>query len=252
MTKKSFKLASLFVLLLVFSISWAQNTKKKKKSILGKATEVVSTVTGGAVPLSESEIAEGLKEALKVGSNNASSKLSVLDGFNKNSLIRIPFPKDAQIVADKLRQMGFGAKVDDFETTLNRAAEQASKDAANIFVNAITAMTITDAKNILQGSNNAATQYLKSKTSDQLKTAFKPHIETALNSTYATSKWKDLTTMYNKIPLVKPVNTDLVGYTNDKALTGLFTVVEQEETKIRQDPAARVNDILKKVFGSKQ
>ncbi|HTF82139.1 MAG TPA: DUF4197 domain-containing protein, partial [Cytophagales bacterium] len=209
------------------------------------------TVTTAPAALTDSEIAQGLKEALKVGSNNASQQLSALDGFNKNNLIRIPFPKDAQVVADKLRSMGYGAKVDEFETTLNRAAEQASKDAANIFVNAITAMTITDAKNILQGSNNAATTYLKNTTSDQLKTAFKPHIEKALNSTLATSKWKELTTLYNRVPFVKPVNTDLVGYTNDRAITGLFTVVEQEESKIRLDPAARVNDILKRVFGSK-
>lgn len=250
MKRNLIKISTLSILLLVTPWLSAQVTKRKG-SIFNKAKEAVKTATGASVPLTESEIAEGLKEALKVGSNNASNQLSALDGFNKNSLIRIPFPKDAQIVADKLRQMGFGKKVDEFELTLNRAAEKASKDAANIFVNAITSMTITDAKNILQGSNNAATTYLKTKTSDQLKAAFRPHIETALNSTYATSKWKELTSLYNKIPMVKPVNTDLVGYTNDKAIFGMFTVVEQEETKIRQDPAARVNDILKKVFGNK-
>lgn len=251
MKKNLIKISTLSLFLLATPWAGAQTTKKKG-SIFSKAKDAVTAATGTTVPLTESEIAEGLKEALKVGSNNASSQLSALDGFNKNSLIRIPFPKDAQIVADKLRQMGFGKKVDEFELTLNRAAEKASKDAASIFVNAITSMTITDAKNILQGSNNAATTYLKGKTSDQLKTAFKPHIEAALNSTYATSKWKELTTLYNKIPMVKPVNTDLVGYTNDKAITGMFTVVEQEETKIRQDPAARVNDLLKKVFGNKK
>lgn len=245
MKNQTIRIIALFLVITTYLQSQAQ-VKKKSFSL----KEKVNSVTGTKVPLTESEIAAGLKEALKVGSTNASNKLSALDGFNKNTLIRIPFPKDAQIVADKLRKMGLGSKVDEFELTLNRAAEQASKDAANIFINAITSMTITDATNILKGSNNAATQYLLSKTSTQLKTAFKPHIEKALNSTMATSKWKEITTIYNKTPMVKPVNTDLVGYTNDKAITGLFVVVEQEETKIRQDPSARVNDILKKVFGN--
>lgn len=233
--------------------SYAQTTtkKKKKKSILTKATEVVSSVTGGSVPLTESEIAQGLKEALNVGAKNASSQLSAADGFFKNSLVKIPFPSEAQIVKDKLVKLGFTKEVDEFELTLNRAAESASKDAANIFGNAITSMTITDAKNILQGNDSSATHYLHGKTNDQLKTAFKPIIEKALASTMATSKWTQLTTLYNKVPFVKPVNTDLVGYTNDKAMLGLFKVVAQEEGKIRKDPAARVSEILKKVFGSK-
>lgn len=242
--------------LVACNVSVAQTTtKKKKKSTTSKVvTQVIKDVTGVTVPqeLTEAEIVNGLKEALKVGSGNASNQLSALDGFNKNSLIRIPFPKDAQIVADKLKKAGFTKEVNDFELTLNRAAEEASKDAANIFVNAITSMTITDAKNILQGSDSAATNYLQTKTSTDLKAAFKPHIEKALANTMATSKWTQLTTLYNRIPLVKPVNTDLVGYTNDKAMYGLFKVVAQEEKKIRVDPAARVNDILKKVFGQKK
>ncbi|HTF80582.1 MAG TPA: DUF4197 domain-containing protein [Cytophagales bacterium] len=211
----------------------------------------IGTTTGKA-PLTEGEIAQGLKEALKVGSRNASNTLSVTDGFNRNSLVRIPFPPEAKVVADKLRSIGMGSKVDEFELTLNRAAEKASNEAANIFVNAITSMTINDAVGILKGQDNAATEYLKRTTSPQLTTAFKPHIQTALNSTYATSKWTEITSIYNKIPMVKPVNTDLVSYTNEKALQGLFFVVAQEELKIRKDPAARVSDILRRVFGSTQ
>jgi hypothetical protein len=209
-----------------------------------------STVTSKTTSLSETDIATGLKEALTVGSKNASAKLNALDGFNKNMKVRIPFPEDAQKVAKKLREMGFGKKVDEFELTLNRAAEQAAKEAAPIFVNAITSMTITDAKNILVGSDSAATSYLRTRTSDPLAQAFSPHIKKALDATTATKKWTELATLYNRLPLVTKVETDLVKYTTSKALKGLFVVVAEEEMKIRKDPAARVTDILKKVFGS--
>lgn len=199
--------------------------------------------------LSESEIAAGLKEALTVGSTNASSMLNQLDGYNGNSLIRIPFPEDAKVVASKLRKMGFGKKVDEFELTLNRAAEQAAKEAGPIFVSAIKSMSINDAKNILTGPDNAATTYLQNSTSQQLYDAFIPHVTSALNSTSATAKWEELITLYNRLPMVKKVDTDLKRYTTNKALAGLFTVVASEELKIRKDPAARVSDILRKVFG---
>ena len=184
---------------------------------------VTQAVTTKTPALSESDIAKGLKEALNVGAKNASSQLNAIDGFNKNTKVRIPFPEDAQRVATKLREMGFGKKVDEFELTLNRAAEQAAKEAAPIFVNAITSMTITDAKNILMGTDSAATSYLRTKTSSALADAFSPHIRTALDATTATKKWKDLATLYNKIPLVTKVETDLVKYTTNKALKGLFS-----------------------------
>ncbi|QHT72081.1 DUF4197 domain-containing protein [Rhodocytophaga rosea] len=212
--------------------------------------KIKQAVTTKATPLSESDIAKGLKEALSVGAKNASSQLNALDGFNKNTKLRIPFPEDAQRVATKLREMGFGKKVDEFELTLNRAAEQAAKEAAPIFVNAITSMTITDAKNILMGADTAATGYLRTKTSASLANAFSPHIKKALDATTATRKWTELATLYNRIPLVNKVETDLVKFTTNKALKGLFTVVADEELKIRKDPAARVTDLLKKVFGS--
>lgn len=214
----------------------------------GIGTPTTTGSTKGA--LSEGEVVQGLKEALKVGSRNASSSLNATDGFYKNSLVKIPFPQEAKMVADKLRSIGLGSKVDEFELTLNRAAEKASKEAGNIFVNAVTSMTIGDAWGILRGQDNAATEYLKRTTSTQLSVAFKPHIESALKSTLATSKWTEITSIYNKIPMVKPVNTDLVSYTNEKALQGLFFVVAQEELKIRKDPVARVSEILRRVFGS--
>lgn len=217
-----------------------------------KTTSVLTTVTSalGVNSLSEADISKGLKDALTIGSNNASSQLNVLDGFNKNNLIRIPFPTEVSQVATKLRDLGMGGKVDEFEVTLNRAAEQAAKDAAPIFANAITQMSITDAKNILTGSNNAATTYLQSKTTDALVAAFSPTIKSALGTNLATSKWTEITTIYNKLPFITAVETDLTKYTTNKALSGLFTVLADEEKKIRENPAARTTDILQKVFGS--
>jgi chemotaxis protein CheY-P-specific phosphatase CheC len=236
------KIVILVISIMISSYSYGQFSLKDLK-------KTVTTATSSAT-LSESDIAKGLKEALTVGAKNASSQLNAVDGFNKNMKVRIPFPEDAQRVANKLREMGFGKKVDEFEQTLNRAAEQAAKEAAPIFVNAITSMSITDAKNILMGADTSATSYLRTKTSDPLVTAFSPHIQKALNTTTATKKWTELATLYNRIPLVKKVETDLVKYTTSKALKGLFTVVAEEEIKIRKDPAARVTDLLKKVFGS--
>jgi hypothetical protein len=201
--------------------------------------------------LSETEVINALKEALNIGARKASEQLHQTDGFNLNSLVRIPFPEDAKKVAVELRRMGYGKKVDEFELTLNRAAEQAAKEAAPVFISAIQQMTIGDAKNILTGPDTAATAYLRKTTYLPLYNAFSPHIQTALNDNFAASKWKDITTIYNKIPFVKKVDTDLLGFTTNKALKGVFVIVAQEELKIRQDPSARVTDLLRKVFGKK-
>ncbi|HEY8399798.1 MAG TPA: DUF4197 domain-containing protein [Cytophagaceae bacterium] len=210
---------------------------------------VTKEIPGSTTAASESEIASGLKEALTIGANKASSELNQVDGYNKNTKVRIPFPEDAQKVAKTLRDMGFGSKVDEFELTLNRAAEQAAKEAAPIFVSAIKEMTISDAKNILTGPDTAATGYLRKTTYNPLYDSFSPHIANALNSTQATQKWTEITTIYNKFSKNK-VETDLVKYTTNKALKGLFILVAEEELKIRKDPLARTTDLLKKVFGS--
>ena len=214
------------------------------KSIKDKAIGI-----SAAKGLTDSEIAAGLKEALTIGSVNASSMLNQVDGFNNNPRVRIPFPEEVQQVSSKLRQMGFGAKVDEFEVTLNRAAEQAAKEAAPIFVSAVKAMSFDEARKILTGSDNAATVYLQNTTNEQLYDSFIPHVTKALNATQATARWEELTTLYNKVPLVNKAETDLSRYTTNKALSGLFVIVADEELKIRQDPSARVNDVLKRVFG---
>ncbi len=242
-----------FLAILLIGAHLTLFAQKKKKTTTSKTTSTILKPTqtiSGVNPLSESEIANGLKQALSIGAKNAAGQLSSLDGFNKNGLIRIPFPPEVSQVSTKMRELGFGAKIDEFETTLNRAAEQAAKDAEPIFVNAITQMSITDAKNILTGNNSAATTYLQSKTNDALFSTFSPTIKSTLNSSLATSKWTEITTIYNRIPFITPVETDLVKYTTNKALAGLFIVVAQEEKKIRENPAARVTDVLQKVFGS--
>ena len=241
------------LLILFLGVTYCSYSQTKKKKTTAKSSPSVLKAIAKPVSvnsLSEIDIAKGLKDALIIGANNSSKQLNILDGFNKNNLIRIPFPPEVAQVATKLRDLGMGGKVDEFEVTLNRAAEQAAKDAAPIFSDAITQMSITDAKNILTGSNNAATTYLQTKTTDALFAAFSPTIKSALGSNMATSKWTEITSIYNKLPFITAVETDLTKYTTNKALSGLFTVLADEEKKIRENPASRTTDILQKVFGS--
>lgn len=198
--------------------------------------------------LSTDEVGKGLKEALSQGTKWATDKASLKDGFFKNPQIFIPFPADAKKVEQRLRSMGLGKQVDQFILTLNRAAEESAKKAAPIFLNAITKLTIADAMAILQGGNGAATSYLRSNTEAQLAREFMPIIQAALNQTAATKYWRDLVSTYNKLPMVQKVNPNLDQYACSKALNGLFTLVTEEENKIRTNPAARVSDLLRRVF----
>ncbi len=217
--------------------------------VLMKSLENASsqTVTGS---VTTSEIVAGLKEALKVGTNNAVSTLNIKDAFYKSARFKIPFPNDVKIVEDKLRQYGMGSIIDDFVEKMNRGAEQAVAEAKPIFVNAITSMTIQDAKNILFGADNAATNYFKQKTSGALFNAFKPKVKSVLdNKVKVTQTWNDVLSAYNKIPGVTKVDTDLPKYITDKTIEALFTRIAEEEKNIRENPTARVNAILQKVFG---
>lgn len=203
--------------------------------------------TGDSRPTS-SEVAEGLKEALLKGVSTGADKLSQADGYFKNPEIKIPFPPDVKKVEDRLRQIGLGKEVDRFVETLNHGAEEAAKEAKPIFIGAIQQMTIDDAWGILKGQQDAATQYLKRTTSDQLKGKFKPVIQNSLNKVNATKYYGDLVNTYNKIPLVEKVNPNLDDYATDLAIQGLFTMIAKEEQNIRRDPLARTTDILKRVF----
>lgn len=242
------KYITLGIVSIGLAIGNAQLTQAQSvRDLLGGLTGNQQSGTGTS--LSNTDIAAGLKEALTVGAKNASTQLSVKDGFFRNAAIKILLPKEVQVVETQLRKMGMGNLVDDAILKLNRAAEDASKKAAPIFVNAITSMSIVDGINILRGPNNAATQYLQSKTTASLTNAFRPTIQNSLNKVGAVTAWNTVFNAYNRIPLVKKVNPDLTGYVTEKALYGLFQTIAQEELKIRTDPAAQISNILKKVFG---
>jgi hypothetical protein len=213
--------------------------------------KIKNTVSGSnsGNNLSNDEVIKGLREALTVGTNNATSLVSKTDGFYKNPSIKIPFPQDAIRVKEVCESIGMKPQVDKFVLTLNRAAEEASKEAAPIFINAIKSMSVSDGFSILKGADNAATKYLQDKTYSELKQKFKPIVKNALTKVEITKYWSPLITTYNKTPGVQKMNPDLEEYVTIKALDGLFKMIAQEELKIRKDPAARITDLLKKVFG---
>lgn len=195
------------------------------------------------------EIANGLKQALEIGTTQGADRLSTKDGFFGNMAVKILFPTEAQKVERTLRSVGLNSLADNVILSINRAAEDAAKEAKPIFVAAIKQMTITDATNILLGNKDAATQYFKRVTSAQLMEKFKPVISNSLSKVGATRYWSDAATAYNKVPLVKPVNTDLANYVAEKAIDGIFIQVAQEELKIRENIGARSTNLLQKVFG---
>jgi hypothetical protein len=239
--------------LCLIAVSGFAQIDLNKGSIFNKAKDALgnNASTGKATSLSSEDIISGLKEALTVGTNKSTSRLSAVDGFFKDAAVKILLPPEAQKVEKSLRSVGMGKLVDDAILSLNRAAEDASQKAAPIFVSAIKKMTITDGLNILKGTDTAATHYLKDATSKELTDAFKPVIDSSLKKTDATKYWKEVFDNYNKLPFVKKVDPDISSYVTGKTLSGIFYYVAEEEKKIRKDPAARVNDILKNVFGNK-
>lgn len=212
---------------------------------------ISGTTTSTKPSLTNDEVIKGLKEALSVGTNNSSGTAAKVDGYLKNPKLFIPWPSEAQAMKDKLIKMGMKKKVTDFETSLNRAAEEAAKKAAPVFIDAITNMSIGDGFAILKGADTAATHYLKEKTYAPLKSQFMPIVKEAINKVKVTSYWNPLVTTYNKVPGVKKQNPDLNEYVCAKAIDGLMLLIQEEEMKIRKDPTARVTDLLKKVFSFK-
>lgn len=202
--------------------------------------------------LTSAEVDEGLREALIKGISVGTDEVSKVGGYLNNPKIRIPFPPEIQKVENTLRDIGMGSLVDDFVTTLNRGAEEAAKEAKPIFVSSIQQMTIGDALAILRGSEDEATQYLKRTTTDELTNKFMPRIQNALNETGATKYYTDIVNTYNSIPLVQKVNPNLGEYATALAIDGLFLKIAEEEKNIRQNPAARTTEILKRVFGQNQ
>jgi hypothetical protein len=200
--------------------------------------------------LTEKDAADGIKEALVKGTGESVKLVSVLDGYWGNPEIKIPFPPEAQEAESALRTIGMGKKVDEFNISMNRAAEKAAAEAKTVFITAIKNMTVKDAVKIVKGPDNAATSYLKNTTSPELTEKFKPIIKSSLDNVNATRYWTDLINTYNKIPLVKKMNPNLTEYVTQKALDGLFIMISKEELKIRKDPMARTSELLKKVFGT--
>jgi hypothetical protein len=230
-------------LFLLFTILSFQNTEAQSFKDLKKLLKSNS----GA--LTEKDAIDGIREALIKGTGESVNIVSAIDGYWKNPDIKIPFPPEAQNMESKLRAVGMGKTVDQFNESINRAAEKAAVKAKPIFISAIKGMTVKDALNIVKGEKNAATMYLKTTTSPDLKTAFQPEIKTALEAVNATKYWGDLVSAYNMIPFVKKMNPDLPAYVTDRAIEGLFVMIASEELKIRTDPMARTSELLKKVFG---
>lgn len=241
--KKAIYLVSSIVLFSV-SVSTAQFDKLKKT--VDKKIEAAKPSSSG---LSQEEVGAGLKEALNKGIEKGVDQLSKPDGFFKDLSIKIPLPEEANKVETKLRSIGQGEKVDETIESINRAAEDATAASKDIFVEAIKGMSINDAMSILNGKDNAATKFLDKSTRVDLIRKFEPIVKVSLDKVGATKNWNAIFSTYNKLPFVEKVNPDLVEYATAKAIDGLFVQIAKEELKIRQDPAARVTDILKKVFG---
>lgn len=226
------KIVSLVIVAVLFGCAELQN--------------VVNNLPSGV--LSEAQIGNGLRQALDKGIDKQVSKLTGTDGFYKNNLVKILLPNELQAVDNALRKIGLGSVADEGIKALNRAAEDAVKTATPIFINAVKEITFTDAKNILLGDNNAATNYLSSKTSTNLYSSFNPVIKNSFDKVGADKVWENLITRYNSIPFVKKVNPDLTDYVTTEALKGVFTMIEVEEKNIRENLSSRSTDLLRKVF----
>ncbi len=224
-------------------ITNAQITLDKLKKVSHKAQEVIDYST-----LSEQEVKKGLKEALIIGSTNSVMNASKEGGFNNNLSIKIPFPAEAQKMKATLLKVGMKSQVDRFEYVLNEAAEDASILAKDIFINAVKEMSIQDAMSILRGGDNAATIYLRNQTFNNLYIQFKPIVGSSIEKVDLAKYWGILANRYNALPLVKEINTDLEDYVANKAIDGLFILIMEEESDIRNNPKARVSEVLRRVF----
>ena len=218
----------------------------------GDVFKSIQKMTGTGGDLTEGEIVKGLKEALEIGTDNAVKMVSRKNGYYDNPEIRIPLPESVRKVETVLRGVGFGSQVDAFDLSMNRAAEQAAPEAKALFVETIKQMSFADARKILEGEDNAATLYFKEKTEKQLSQTFKPIVHSSMSEVGVTRSYQDLNTKVQSIPFAGNINMDLDQYVTDRALDGLFLMLAEEERKIRQDPVARVTDLLKEVFGGKR
>jgi Protein of unknown function (DUF4197) len=246
MTERREDRLNTFLTALLLALSLAHPAWAQFDSIL----KGLSGLTAGG--LSDAKIGSGLKEALKVGTETAVVQTGTVDGFLLNQAIKILMPKPLQRIEQPLRLVGYGPQIDGFVVGMNRAAEKAVPFAKDIFWDAIGEMTFDDARKILNGSDTAATDYFKSKTSNKLHAAFRPSVEEVMNQVGVTRQYNDLVGRYKSVPFASKITFDVNEYVTEKATDGLFYVVAQEEKKIRTNPAARVTDLLKEVFGSQK
>jgi hypothetical protein len=217
---------------------------------LGQVGEISKRLgLGNQSTVTDSRIASGLKEALQVGANNAVKLTGRPDGYFGNEAIKILLPKNLRTLERGLRAVGYGPKVDAFVLSMNRAAEAAAPAAKKIFIDAILSMSFDDARKILSGGDTAATDYFKSKTTEQLTVAFRPVVEKTMDQNSVTQQYKQLIGQAQTIPFMKSQSLNITDYVVSQALNGLFYMLGQEERKIRKDPAARTTDLLRQVFG---
>ena len=216
-----------------------------------KVLKGLGGAVGGMGGMSDAKIGSGLQEALKVGTGNAVQQTGTVDGFLLNQAIKILMPKPLQNIEQPLRMIGYGPQIDEFVVGMNRAAEKAVPFAKEIFWDAIGQMTFDDARKILNGGDTAATDYFKAKTSNKLHAAFLPSVTDVMNQVGVNRQYNDLIGRYKDVPFSKSVTFDVNQYVTEKTTDGIFYVVAQEEKKIRTNPAARVTDLLKEVFGKK-
>ena len=219
------------------------------EGVITSVGSVLGSATSGGGSMTESKASEGLKAALKAGTDLASNNLGAVDGFLANAAVKILFPPEAKKVESTLRSVGMNKVCDDVIVSVNRAAESAVVEAKPIFAAAITSMSIQDAIGILTGGQNSATEYLKNSSGQALMQKFQPIIKSNLDKANATKYWGDVMSAYNNVPFVQKVNPDLTQFVTQKAIDGIFMMVAQEELKIRQNPTARVGSIIQDVFG---
>ncbi len=248
MTNHNKTIITLFVALTIVSTSSNADWRSLLKDITDAGSELISS-DSGASSLDSNTIISGLKEALSIGSKRAVKAVSKPNGYLSNELIKIAMPPKLKQASNLMRKFGLSSYADTFEQSMNHAAEKAAPEATALIVDAIKNMSIEDAKTILQGEDDAATQYFREKTTPQLTELFRPTIDSSLNEVGTTKYYNDLTDKVAAIPLVgENIDMDLTSYVTDQALNGLFTMIALEEKKIRENPAARTTELLKKVF----
>lgn len=243
-----------FLLLLIAPVISLAQLKTVSKKVKTKATtvktKVATTVTTSTSNIANPlDISSGLKEALNNGITKEVSKLTAMDGFYKNEAVKILMPEELQKVESTLRKFGMENLADQGVLAMNRAAEDAVKEATPIFVSAVKNMTITDAKSILLGNENAATVYLQGSTNKELYAKFRPVVQQSIGKVGADTIWNTIITKYNQLPFVTKINPDITDYITNKAMDGVFKMIAFEEKNIRTDLKSRTSPLLQSVFG---